>query len=349
MARGADSERGFDDLRNGDLKTRDYRPVYVLDGPDTYRLESVVDRLQADALDAASAAFNLHHLQGDQAGWQQVLQQAGSYPLLGSRQLVRVRHVDRMTKDEDGEAALLAYFADPMPTTILILTAEKLDRRRTWVQDARKKGYLFTFAAPEGAQLFAWARKAADRAKLIIDDRTLQTLVDLVGRDLRTLDGEIEKLALLAGTWGRAPTVDDVVKVVMDQAELEAFAITDVLQEGSTAEALRIWNRLREWGEDPQGLAPLVLSHLRRAALVAAMMQAGVSPPDIAQATRINGWLVGKKLAPVARANAADGGRRLLTAAMSCERSLKRSPVPTSLAFENMLFAATMAPKKGES
>jgi DNA polymerase III delta subunit len=349
MARAKDSDRNFEDLLKEDLKTRCYKEIYVFDGPDSFRIESVVERLQADALDAASAVFNVHNLHGDQAGWSQVLQQAASYPMLGARQLVRVRHVDRMAKDEDGEAALRAYFSNPMPTTILVLTAEKLDRRRAWVQDARKKGYLVGFTAPEGAQLLAWARKAAQRAKLTLDDAALRTLVDLVGGDLQTLSNEIEKLALLSDTWGRPPTVDDVASIVMEQAQLNAFAITDVLQPGHAAEALRTWQRLREWGEDPQGLAPLVISHLRRTALVAAMLRDGATPPEIAAAARLNPWLVGSKLAPTARANTADGGRRLLAAATACEHSLKRSPVPTSLAFETMLLAATLAPAKGES
>lgn len=349
MAKSGDKERTFDDLLANDLKPRAFRPVYVFDGPDTFRLESVVERLQADAIDAASAAFNLRTLQAEQAGWQQVLQQASSYPMLGSRQLVRVRHVDRLPKDEAGETALLAYFADPMPTTLLVLTAEKLDRRRTWVQDARKRGYLVSFTAPEGPALHAWARKAADRAKLTIDDRTLQVLVDLVGRDLQALANEIEKLALLSDTWRRPPTTADVERLVMDRAELEAFAITDVIAEGTAKEALLVWRRLVDAGEDPQGLAPLVLSHLRRTALIAAMMRAGASPTEVAAAARLNAWLVSKKLAPSARANGADGGRRLLGAAMACERSLKRSPVPTSLAFEQMLLAATLAPKSTTS
>jgi DNA polymerase-3 subunit delta len=349
MAGAKDSDRNFEDLLKEDLKTRCYKTVYIFDGPDSFRIESVVERLQADALDAASAVFNVHNLQGDQAGWSQVLQQAGSYPMLGARQLVRVRHVDRMAKDEEGEEALRAYFANPMPTTILILTAEKLDRRRAWVQDARKKGYLVSFAAPEGAQLLVWARKAAQRAKLTLDDVALQVLVDLVGGDLQALSNEIEKLALLSETWGRPPTVDDVANIVMDQAHLTTFAITDVLQPGQAVEALRTWQRLREWGEDPQGLAPLVISHLRRTALVAAMLRDGATPPEIAASARLNAWLVGKKLTPIAQTHKADGGRRLLAVATACERSLKRSPVPTSLAFETMLLAATMAPPKGES
>lgn len=349
MAKPREGERTFDDLLKEDLKTRNYRPVYVFDGPDSFRIESVVERLEADAMDAASAAFNLHNLQGDQSGWSQVLQQAGSYPMLGARQLVRVRHVDRMTKDEGGDAALLAYFADPMPTTILILTAEKLDRRRAWVQDARKRGYLFSFAAPTGAQLYAWARKAAQRADLALDDEALALLVDLVGGDLQALSNEIEKLALLGETWGRAPNVDDVARVVMDQIELDAFALTDVLLPGQTVEAMHTWQRLREWGEDPHGLAPLVQSHLRRTALVAAMMREGGTPAEIAATARINAWMVGKKLTPTAQMNKVDGGRRLLAAATACERALKRSPVPTSLAFETMLLAATMAPTKGVS
>ncbi len=342
MARQTPRERTFDDLVKRDLRTREYGPVYVFDGDDAYRIESVIERLKADALDAASAAFNVHTFHGDQTGWSPALQQAQGYPMFGSRQLVLLKQVDRIARDDRAEATLAAYLEAPATTTIFVMTAEKLDRRRKWVQDVRARGYLVHFEAPEGEALVTWAAKAAQRAGLTIGRDALQTLTDLVGRNLQSLAGEIEKLALLSDTWQRPPTADDVMRVVMDQAELKAFTLTDTLEPGGAPTVMATWRKLAELGEDPYGLTPIVMAHLRRMAVVSAMLADGESPDAIAANTGIHPWVVRNKLVPLARRLGPHGAARTLRACLACERALKGRPVPPALTFEALLLNVSL-------
>ncbi len=336
---------GFRELRQQDLETGQLRPVYVLDGEDQLRIDQVVAALGKLALDPAAAAFNQHILAADEAGWSAVLQQAQAYPMLAGRQLVIARNADRLawSKEAPGVAALAAYIKEPLDSTVLVILGEQFHGNAGWVRAAKQAGYYFHFAAPSGRDLDAWAERAARKAGLDLPPDARAVLCELVGSDLRGLLAEIEKLALLQSERGAAPTAAEIPELVMDQAELEVFRVTDALAAGDPAAAMRAWIRLSTWGRDVYELTPLVLSQLRRTALVAAALQDGIPPGQVAAETGLNAWMVREKILPQARRLDATGTRRLLDACLACERAQKARPLPPELALEQLLLTAASA------
>lgn len=341
MAKGRSSTPDFAALRRGPLQTGEFGPVYVLVGEDQLRIEAAVESMRRKALDPAAAAFNQHVFYGDQTSWQQVLAAAQGFPMLGNRQLVWVRNVDRMERDNGGETALTAYLENPASTTLLVLTAAKVDGRRAWVAAAKKAKYYYAFDPPTGRDLHEWIDRTARRAGLELDEAGKRVLADLVGGDLQTLSEEIDKLALVQESRGRPLTGEDLPVLVMDQADLEVFSLTDYLAAGHAAEVLKTWWRLQTWGSDAFGLSPLVISHLRRVSLAAAMIKDGVPTDEIAAETGLNRWLVGNKIVPLARQFGHEGCHAAMAACLACERLQKRSPTPPDIAFEQLLLEVT--------
>ena len=84
---------GLQELVGTDLKTGTFRPLYVLAGEDTLRVEQVVERIRKDALGEQGAAFNYHVLQGDQADIGRVIQLALSLPMFAELTLEQLAHV----------------------------------------------------------------------------------------------------------------------------------------------------------------------------------------------------------------------------------------------------------------
>ena len=334
---------GFQDLLKQDLKTGDFRPVYILDGDDQLRIDQVVEALRKQALDPASAAFNEHVMQGDQVGWEGVIQQAHGFPMLGGRQLVLARHADKINsrKGDPAEKALAEYIRAPLDSTLLVITGEKFDGRKAWLVAAKKAGFYFHFAPPVGRELAAWIDKAAARAGLTLAPDAREVLMMLVGGDLQGLLVEIEKLALLEDSRGKAPSATEIPDLVMDQAELEVFKLTDTFGPGEGAALLRAWWRLTTWGRDVYQLTPLLLTHLRRTALAAICLAEGDSVTNVSEQSKLNSWMLKNKIIPLANRLGVDGCRRILAACLACEQAQKRRPVPPDLAFEQLLLAAS--------
>ena len=342
-AKKRNSAPGFKELLKQDLQTGEFRSVYVIDGEDQLRIEQVVDAIRKKALDPASAAFNEHLVDVDQVGWVGVIQKAQGFPMLGGRQVVLARRADQipLKKGDAAEAALVKYLAAPVDSTLLILTGHKFDGRKGWLTAAKKAGYYFHFAAPEGRELETWLDKAASKAGLDLPPAARQVLLQLVGNDLQGLLVEVEKLSLLQESRGTAPTAAEIPELVMDQADLEIFKLTDAFSPGEAASLLRTWLRLASWGTDVYGLTPLLTSHLRRTALAAVSEAEGETASSISSQTHLNSWLLKNKIIPVARRLGTANCQRILTACLACEQAQKRRPVPPELAFEQLLMEAS--------
>ena len=333
----AGQAQGFQELVSQDLKNKTYRPVYLLAGDDTHRMESVIEKIRKDALGASGSAFNYHVLQGDQVDVARVIQQAMALPMLGRVQVVWVRNADRFLGDKDSQDHIEKYILKPVPETILILTAEKVDKRKKWVKTCQSEGYLFDFEPPTGDALVQWALKAAEQESLPLTRVQAQLLCDLVGSDLMSLKGEISKLALLAEDRGGAVSTEELGRVIMDQAALEGYEITNSLGPGRSGQVLHTWFRLSEWGRTAYEIAPLLIGRVRKGQILAAGRRQGMSDGEVASLSGQNPYAI-RYLEPMVRAMGADGLSRNLRAALDCERRLKGSPLKPDIIIEKLIF-----------
>lgn len=329
-------EPGFDDLR-AELKARQIRPVYVIEGDDRHRVEETVRWLRDKLLDAAAQTFNFHLHAGDGADLRLVLQQARNYPMFAARQVIWVRDCDRCSLAEGREAALERYLAEPVPETVLILSAEKLDGRRRWVKLAREGGGWYRFNPPEGADLVRWARATAEREGLALDPDLAADLCERVGGDLRALGGEIAKLALAAGEKGSRLSASELRELVLAQRDVDPWELVGALSGRDATAALRVWRRLAGDGHTAQEVFPLLVFKIRQLALAGALLAEGMNEGAVAKKANLWGrsvpdaWRVVRELGPV-------GLARALEACRKAEAALKSSPLKPELILEKALL-----------
>lgn len=328
---------GFQDLVEQDLKTGKYRSVYLLAGEDTLRIEGVVQKIRKDVLGESGSVFNFHVFQGDQAPVAKVMQQTLSLPMLGSRQVIWVKHADKFLGNQDSQAPMEKYLAAPVAETILILSADKVDKRKKWVKSCQEAGFLFDFTPPSGEALVQWVLKAARRENLPLEAEQARVLCDLVGNDLLSLKSEIDKLALLAMDRKDPISSEELGRIIMDQAALEGFEITAHLEPGRAAEVLKTWYRLSEWGRSAHEIAPLLISRVRKGAILAAGREGGMSDQEIGSRSGQNPWSF-RFLEPMVRGMGQNGLESALIAALECDRRLKGSPLKPNIIIEKLIL-----------
>ena len=132
-SRGGKSGPGFQQLRD-ELAREEYRPVYLLAGEDTHRMAGVSEYLKKKLLGEAGAAFNFHAYDGDEDEVGHVVQQALSYPMMCSHQLICVKRAEKLVSDAGSEIGLIKYVEKPAAETVLILMSVKVDGRKKWVK-----------------------------------------------------------------------------------------------------------------------------------------------------------------------------------------------------------------------
>src|SRR5262245_27918887 len=189
------------------LKNREFLPVYVLYGEETFLRDKAV-RIIADQAftEGEFRDFNddLFSLNNNPENVKTALAAANQLPMMASRRVVRITEVRVSTssmKDtlkEDAEEALLSYLAKPCPSSIVIFVVDELNGTRKLGKILKSHPAAVEFSAAGEAEMRRWAQDAFKKADVTIDAVALQRLIDLIGCDLRRLTTEAEKLCTAA-------------------------------------------------------------------------------------------------------------------------------------------------------
>jgi DNA polymerase-3 subunit delta len=189
---------------------------------------------------------------------------AEQLPMMSERRVVRIRDFARL-RDAD-EEVLIAYLNNPSPTTVMIFTADDLDKRKRSTKALLDVCTVVDFSPLKDSEAKAWARSYLKSLKSVADDQVLSEIVNLIGTDVQTLANEIEKLASAAIDTGRI-TMELVDELIGRTRELSNFELADHLLANNRKRALETLHRLLDGGAEPLMLIGLIAGNYHRLAL----------------------------------------------------------------------------------
>lgn len=157
------------------------------------------------------------------------------------------------------------------PGAVLILTAEMVDQRRALFKRVKETGVVVdcgvragrageTQMKPEVAK--ARIADAVGRAGKRIDDDALQAILERTGFSVRALDSELEKILLYAGSR-RDVAREDVLAVLSSSREASIFDLTNAVETGDAAAALRAFRALAVQREAALSILGMLASVIR--------------------------------------------------------------------------------------
>ncbi len=161
----------------------------------------------------------------------------------------------------------------PWQNVRLLISAGKVDKRKTFYKTIERIGEVETFAALSLDDK-DWASKAEDHAlkqlkglKKSIGDEALSELVNNVGPNLRQLSSEVEKLALYVGDRPQVE-VEDIDSIVTRNKQARAFALGDALGDRDLPRLLRcldeeMWEMKFDSAKSEIGLLYGLISKIR--------------------------------------------------------------------------------------
>jgi DNA polymerase III subunit delta len=272
-------------------------PLYLLCGDEPYLVERAVKKLLERAVDPGFRDFNLDIFYGNECKGDEVFTAAQTLPMFADRRVVLVK------KGGDLSAAameiLLAYIQDPSPGTCLVLQAEKVDGRKKFYAEFKKRGEMVEFKRPYENQLGPYVRDEVRAAGKKIDSAAADLLAYLVGNNLQELVSQIEKLCTYCGKKENIG-VDDVRSIVSDTKAESVFEFTDALGGRDLPKALRLLTALLRDGEAPLKILGGVARQYRQLWQVRELLDRKVPSGDLAKATGINPYFL-KKVTDQAR------------------------------------------------
>ena len=183
------------------LQLRQFAPVYLIDGEETYYLDMIVHYFENNILPPAERDFNLTVLYGKDADWSDVLSTCRRFPMFADRQVVILKDASQLKGGKDdlkGLNSLMSYVQKPSPTTIFLIdhSGKKADGKTRFVKYVKDKGVCFTSEKIKDDNMPAWIRAQGKEMNFHIGDRESETLAAYLGNDLRKIVNEIEKVRI---------------------------------------------------------------------------------------------------------------------------------------------------------
>lgn len=231
------------------LDKRQYKPIYVLDGHESYFIDAISDRIENEVLSPEQRSFNLQILYGKDVKMRDVISAARRFPMMADHQVILLREAQEL-KDLD---ELKDYAINPTPSTVLVVVLRgKTVARNTLLGKALKAHVHFTSQQLRDTDMMPWLIDHLRLIGLKLDAQAMQLLLDSTGNNLQRIDGELRKIVANAGQ-ARIITAADVAASTGIDRQYNTYELSRALRQRNLHKSLEIANVL---GHDKKN-APL--------------------------------------------------------------------------------------------
>lgn len=325
-------------------KAGELLPVYAVVGEERWYRERVVRAIRDAALAGGLADFNEDKLTAGEATVDRVLAAVRTVPMMANRRFVLVRQVERWEeKESSGDGGfptdpLAEYAKSPIPSTCLVLVADKLDGRRKLGTHVKKSGIAVECAPIERRKLPGWIVDVAKAKGHALEVDTAELLAELVGQDLSSLEDAVERLSLFVGKG--APIGEDAVGECIHRVRADdSWALVDAVGQRNLARSLSV---LAD-AYDPRDRGLVLLGALawsvRQLAKFQAALEGGAREDEAARRAGVFQPFRVRELAAKAKAIRPREVERWITVLGETDIALKSSRRPPEAILEEMLMS----------
>lgn len=302
---------------------------------DTLLAEQGIEGLVKRFVDESMRDLTYAVFYADETNPASVVNEAETLPFLADRRVIVVRNADRYGT-ESAAGPLLTYLGNPADTTILILLANKVDKRSKMFKACQKAGTVVECGELgfPGAQ--QWARQELRQQGKQADQAALALMIERAGTQLSAIRNAIELTCGFVGDANRI-TEDDVVAASADVAEEEVWTLTDAIATSNPGAALRSLRRLIDLGKHDDELMGTINWLLKSAYAVAAPSN---GPPKISP-------FVARKVAPLAEKLGFEKTKAAFALCTDTHFLLRSTGVDSTIAME--LLVVKLAAPRGRS
>lgn len=222
--------------------------VHLLTGDDESILLTAVGEVVRQVLGDDDRSLALDEFDGPDYTLGAVVDAAQTPPFLTERRVVLARGVGRFTADDVG--VVVAYLADPSPTTELVLVGGGGRMAKALTDAVKKSGGTVVDSSPPSRpkERQGWVDEQARATGLRLDPQALHLLAGWLGEDAGRLQGILDTLV---STYGTGATVRpaQVEPFLGEAGGVAPWDLTDAIDKGETQSALRMLHRMMGAGE----------------------------------------------------------------------------------------------------
>ncbi len=223
----------------GDIKNRKFTSVYLLEGDETYFIDSLTEALEEHVLKPEEKSFDQLIVYGKDTSALDIKMAAKRFPLMSQYLLIIVKEAQNLDDIEVFED----YLNAPPPSTILVFCykGKKVDKRKK-VGKMFSKFTHFTSERMRDYEVSPWVEKfIRDRGKSI-EPSAVQLIVDYLGSDLVKISSEIDRMMVNLKPEVGLISINHIEQNIGISKDYNIFELQNALGEKNFNKAVQIAN-----------------------------------------------------------------------------------------------------------
>ncbi|MGD0880083.1 MAG: DNA polymerase III subunit delta [Acidimicrobiales bacterium] len=242
-----------------------HRPAYLVKGSDPSLVAQAAHALVEQLVAGRDPSMMVEEFGGpgvDQFDVGAVIDACTTPPFLVERRVVVVREAGQIVTAD--AKRLVAYLADPLPTTALVLVAGGGAINTALSKALTASGGVVDTSVGTGRARTQWLADHLKGGPVRLDGAAQSRLADHLGSDMGRLVGLLDTLASAYGK-GATVTAADLEPFLGEAGALAPWDLTDAIDVGRTAAALEVLHRMLSAGEThPLVVLALLHKHYRQ-------------------------------------------------------------------------------------
>ena len=287
---------------NEDLKTGNYKSVYLLYGPEGYLVRRYRDKL----LSAFCGGSNKKELEDDMNftafvgkdfTTEQVIDLAETLPFFADRRVILMEDSGLFMKDGD---KLAEYLATKPESTVFLFVENAVDKRSKLYKAAGATGHAAEFRVQDEDTLKRWIVSLVKKENKQITVRAVEALLERTASDMELLTQELEKLFSYTQEK-EAIDLPDVEAVCTTVIGNHIFDMIAAMASKNQMEALRLYYELLALREPPMRILYLIGKQFSQLLTVKDLRNRGYDKRKIAEKTELKPFIVDKYMGQAAK------------------------------------------------
>lgn len=281
---------------NEDIKTGNFKQMYLLCGNEDYLRNQYRDRLK-DALLNGGDEMNLSRFEGKDIDQPKLVDLAETMPFLAERRVIVIENSGMFKGSSD---VMADYLKEPSPTTFFIFSEKEVDKRNRLYKTVREKGYISDFGEQDENTLTRWIVGLVKKEGMEIDRAAVALLLYKTGTDMENIRKELEKCICYCLNRGKI-TQEDVETICTERLSNRIFDMINFLAAGKKEQALKLYYDLLALKEPPMRILFLISRQFNMLLQAKLLREKGYDRRIISEKMGVAPFIAGKYIDQAAR------------------------------------------------
>lgn len=256
-----------------EVEQRQFVPVYLLMGEESYYIDMISDTIAATVLTEEEQGFNQMVMYCTrETDVTNIITAAKRYPMMAEYQVVIVKEAQNLLRIDE----LTDYVLNPLRSTILVICYKNgtVDKRKKLVAAIQKNGVVYESQKLNERALPIFISDYLKAKQKTIDTNASMMMADHIGADLNRLASELDKLVIALPKGESKITADLVEENVGISKEFNNWELRNALMVKDVFKA----NRILSYFESNPKANPAIPTLAVLFSLFASMMQGYYAP-----------------------------------------------------------------------